>query len=183
MAESRTYGQASNMVYESAETEPLAVEEKKNLLIVCSSDKGLCGGVHSGISRTVRRMLAQTPNYDLVVLGEKCKSQLSRTNANNIVMSVAGIGKSVPTFADAQSITDRIVMLPEEYASIKIVYNRFINASSYEPKTVEAFSEEALRESRRFFLLLFLKLSLPIPNLFFLLFFFDGSIFCPHFCA
>ena len=75
-------------------------------------------------------MLETDPNIDLVVIGEKSKAQLGRSNSKNMVLSFQGIGKDVPTFADAQAIADQIVMLPEEYASIRILYNKFINAQS-----------------------------------------------------
>ncbi|RAH70737.1 F1F0 ATP synthase subunit gamma [Aspergillus aculeatinus CBS 121060] len=145
MEESRSYGQTSNTVFEQAETKPL--EDKKTLFVIASSDKGLCGGIHSGLSKATRRMLQQTPNADIVVLGEKAKAQLSRTNPNAIVLSFANVCKDVPTFADAQAIADQISLLPEDYASVKIVYNKFLNAQSYEPATVEAFSEEAITQS------------------------------------
>lgn len=148
MGESRTYGQTSNELFEQAETKPL--EDKKTLLVVCSSDKGLCGGVHSGLSRATRRILEANPNVDLAIIGEKCKAQLSRSNGKQIVLSFAGIGKDVPTFADAQAISDQIVSLPEEYASVRILYNKFINATSYEPTPIEAFSEEAITLSPNF---------------------------------
>lgn len=148
MTESRTYGQTSNEVFEQAETKPL--EGKKTLLVVCSSDKGLCGGIHSGLSRTVRRMNEEDNNMDLVIIGEKCKSQLSRSNSKQIVLSFAGIGKDVPTFADAQAIADQISLLPEEYASVKILYNKFLNAQSYEPSPIEAYTEEAIVQSANF---------------------------------
>src|SRR5688572_24785568 len=93
MTDSRKYGETSNEVYDAAETKPLEAEGKKTLLIVCSSDKGLCGGIHSGLSRYVRRLFAEKPGgYDLVIVGEKCKSALSRTNARDIRLSFAGIG-------------------------------------------------------------------------------------------
>jgi F-type H+-transporting ATPase subunit gamma len=148
MNESRTFGETSNKVYESAETKPLDAEQKKKLIIVCSSDKGLCGGIHSGMSRRIRRMVAEGDSFDLVIIGEKCKAQLSRTNAMSIQLSFAGIGKDVPTFADAQAIADQIVLLPEQYTETQILFNKFINATSYEPTTIEAFSEEAILESR-----------------------------------
>ena len=148
MADSRKYGQSSNEVYEAAETKPLEGEGKKKLLVVCSSDKGLCGGIHSGLSRYIRRRSAEDPNFDLVILGEKCKSQLQRTNNKNIVLSFSGVGKDIPNFAEAQAIADQIVRLPGDYSSIEIIYNRFINATSYEPTAVSAFSEEALISSR-----------------------------------
>ncbi|EHY59728.1 atp3 gamma subunit of the F1 sector of mitochondrial F1F0 ATP synthase [Exophiala dermatitidis] len=148
MTDSRTYGQTSNQVFEEAETKPL--EEKKTLLVVASSDKGLCGGIHSGLSRATRRMLETDPGLDIAVIGEKCKAQIGRSNSKNMVLSFAGIGRDVPTFADAQAIADQLVMLPEDYASIKILYNKFVNAQSYEPVTVEAYSEEAITQSPNF---------------------------------
>ena len=147
MTESRKYGQTSNTVFESAETKPIESEGKKNLVIVCSSDKGLCGGIHSGMSRKVRAMLQQNSDIELAVIGEKCKAQLGRSNGKNMVLSFAGAGKDVPTFADSLHIADQISMLPTEYASIKIVYNKFINASSYEATIQEAYSEEAIAQS------------------------------------
>lgn len=145
MVDSRTYGQTSGKVFEEAETKPL--EEKKTLLVIASSDKGLCGGIHSGLSRYTRRMLEQDPNLDIAIVGEKCKAQIGRSNGKNVVLSFAGIGRDVPTFADAQAIADQLCQLPEEYASIKILYNQFINAQSYEPAVVEAYSEEAITQS------------------------------------
>jgi F-type H+-transporting ATPase subunit gamma len=150
MRESRSYGQTSNTVFEKAETKPLEGEGKKDLLIVCSSDKGLCGGIHSGLTRKSRGILAEHPNTDLVIIGEKSKAQLGRSSGKNVKLSFAGIGRNVPTFADAQAIADQIVLLPEDYAQVRVMYNRFINAQSYEPITVEAYSEEAITESRMF---------------------------------
>jgi F-type H+-transporting ATPase subunit gamma len=147
MTESRAYGQTSNTVFEKAETKPLE-REGKSLLVVCSSDKGLCGGIHSGMSRKARKIIAENPNIDLVIVGEKCKSQLSRSNPKNVVLSFAGIGKDIPTFADAQAVADQITLLPTDYASIQIMYNKFINATSYEPIKVEAYSAEAIANSR-----------------------------------
>lgn len=150
MTESRNYGQTSNTVFEKAETKAMAEEGKKTLIIVASSDKGLCGGIHSGLSKKARRMLEEKPDADLVVIGEKSKAQLSRSNGKKIQLSFAGVGKDVPTFADAQAIADQVSLLPTGYGDVQIVYNKFINAQSYEATPVEAFSEEAIKNSRAF---------------------------------
>ena len=148
MTESRSYGQTSNTVFDNAETKPLDGENKKTLIVVASSDKGLCGGIHSGLSKRARRMLEQKPDADIVVIGEKCKAQLGRSNSKNVVLSFAGVGKDIPTFADAQAIADQIALLPTDYADVQILYNKFVNAQSYEPTPIEAFSEEAIANSR-----------------------------------
>lgn len=148
MQDSRSYGETSNTVFDKAETKPLENDEKKTLIIVASSDKGLCGGIHSGLSRYTRRMMEKKPNADIVVLGEKSKAQLSRSNGKNIVLSFAGVGKDIPTFADAQAIADQVALLPTDYGDVQIIYNKFINATSYEATPIEAFSEEAIANSR-----------------------------------
>ena len=154
MTESQSYGKTSQTVFNEAETKPLEGQEnKKTLLVVCSSDKGLCGGVHSGLTRAARKMLNEkSARYDIVILGEKCKSQLGRSNPKDIKLSFSGVGRSVPTFADAQAVADQIVLLSGDYADTKIMYNKFINAQSYEPIVIEAFDEETIKESRKPFI-------------------------------
>lgn len=149
MKASRTYGETSQEVFEAAETKAAESEDKKSLIIVCSSDKGLCGGIHSSISRRVRNEFAEHGTSDLVIIGEKCKAQLSRSNAEDIQLSFAGIGKDIPTFADAQAIADQISLLPTEYTDVKILFNAFINATSYEATFIEAFSEDSILQSRK----------------------------------
>ncbi|OJJ86623.1 F1F0 ATP synthase subunit gamma [Aspergillus glaucus CBS 516.65] len=145
MDESRVYGKTSNTVFENAETKPL--EDKKTLIVVASSDKGLCGGIHSGLAKATRRILQENPNAEIVVLGEKAKAQLARTNSEDVVLSFSNVCKDIPTFADAQAIADQIALLPGEYASVKVLFNSFVNAQSYEPQTIDAFSEEAITQS------------------------------------
>ena len=94
-------------------------------------------------------MLGEKPNTDVVVVGEKAKAQLGRSSGKSIQLSFAGVGKDVPTFADAQAIADQISLLPTDYSDIQILYNKFINATSYEATPIEAFSEEAIRQSRK----------------------------------
>lgn len=151
MEAAKKYGATSQQVFDEAETKEAEDSNEKTLLVVCSSDKGLCGGVHSGLSRAARKMLNEKPNdYDIVVLGEKCKAQLSRSNAKQIVLSFSGIGKNVPTFADAGAIADQISLLPTEYKNTKVLYNKFINAQSYQPIAIDAYNEETISQSRAY---------------------------------
>ncbi|KAK9454832.1 ATPase, F1 complex, gamma subunit domain-containing protein [Dipodascopsis uninucleata] len=148
MFESRNYGETSNEIYTKAET--TSPEEGKKLIIVSSSDKGLCGGIHSQISKAVRSKLASEPDADLVVLGDKAKTQLARLYANNIVLSFNQIGKEIPTFTEAMAITDQIFKLGTTYDSIEIFYNKFKSGISFEPTSVPAFTETQLKESPNF---------------------------------
>ena len=88
--------------------EESAPKDRKVLYIAMSSDGGLCGGIHSSISRALRRDLAKTPG-EIAIVGDKPKAQLSRTLSKNFVMSFSSVGKDVPTFAEASAIADEIV--------------------------------------------------------------------------
>ncbi|KAL7269339.1 atp3 gamma subunit of the F1 sector of mitochondrial F1F0 ATP synthase [Rhizina undulata] len=148
MGESRVYGETSNTVFEKAET--TAPAGAKTLLVVSSSDKGLCGGIHSQLTKAVRRRLQEDPDVEIVVLGEKCKAQLARSSGKNIVMSFANVGKDIPSFAEAQVIADQIIQLGKDYDNVEVIYNTFKSAISYEPSSINAFSEEIFKSSANF---------------------------------
>ena len=68
------------MFYE--QLEPTVDESKPNHLIVAiSSDKGLCGGVHSAIGKAIKAEMADKAadsNVKMVSVGDKARGILSR---------------------------------------------------------------------------------------------------------
>lgn len=133
------------------------------LFIVISSDKGLCGGIHSSVSKATRRALASAvdsplaqansndasvnPDSTVMVIGDKSKSQLTRTIANQFALTFNQIGRDIPTFADAAAVADLIVQSGVKYDSVVIVYNKFVSAISYEAAAMQVKGPEALKES------------------------------------
>lgn len=147
----RTYGEANDEVFEKAETKELETpEEKKKLLVVLSSDKGLCGSIHSQLARFARSKLAESPDADIVAVGDKTKTQLQRTHADNIVLSISQIGKETPTFTEAALIADQIISLGKNYTSIEILFNKVISSISFEPTSQPVFTKTAIEESPKF---------------------------------
>lgn len=134
----------------------------RKLFIVISSDKGLCGGIHSAVSKTTRKALAnasdsllltadnKTPvdsESPVMIIGDKSKAQLTRAVSGNIQLTFNQIGRDIPSFADAAGVADLIIKSGVKYDSIVLVYNKFVSALSYEPGTTEVLGEEALKES------------------------------------
>jgi F-type H+-transporting ATPase subunit gamma len=124
----------------------------RKLFVVISSDKGLCGGIHSSVSKTTRRSVITGENggstdSPVVVIGDKSKSQLLRTLSSNFAITFNQIGRDIPTFADAAGVADMIVKAGIKYDAIAIVYNKFVSALSYEPAVVEVLNEEVLKEA------------------------------------
>lgn len=127
-----------------------------------SSDKGLCGGIHSSVTKATRRALnnaegsplpensAVAQDSDIMVIGDKSKAQLMRALPNNLKLTFNQIGRDIPTFADAAGVADLIIKSGVEYDSVVLVYNKFVSAISYEPAAVEVKGEKALKESDGF---------------------------------
>ena len=129
------------------------------LFIVVSSDKGLCGGIHSSVSKATRRALANDaesplendksvdPASPIAIIGDKSKNQLVRTFNSNFSMTFNQIGRDIPTFADAAAVADLITKSGVKYDSVVLVYNKFVSAISYAPAAMVVQGEEALKES------------------------------------
>ena len=104
---------------------PQAGALKRKLFIIVSSDKGLCGGIHSALTKTTRKHLVgpeatADPDSPIVIVGDKAKAQLSRHFAKNFILTVNQVGKDVPTFADAAGVTDLIAQSGVQYDSVRL---------------------------------------------------------------
>ncbi|KAH7883038.1 F1 complex, gamma subunit of ATPase [Phlebopus sp. FC_14] len=148
----KDYGLANSEIFQHTPSEAPA---KRKLFVVVSSDKGLCGGIHSSVSKATRRVLADTenpvdPDSPVMVIGDKSKGQLSRPLGKNLALTFNQIGRDIPTFADAAGVADLIVKSGVEYDSIAIVYNKFVSAISYEAGVVEVANENTFKESSGF---------------------------------
>ncbi|TEB32760.1 ATP synthase F1 gamma [Coprinellus micaceus] len=159
MQAGKQYGLANAEVFENANDQ---IGGNK-LFIVISSDKGLCGGIHSSVSKATRRAFAHDPDTPLTgddktvdpaspiaVIGDKSKMQLARVHGNNFAMTFNQIGRDIPTFADAASVADLITKSGIKYDSVVLVYNQFKSAISYEPASMVVKGSEALAASDSF---------------------------------
>lgn len=127
-------------------------EGGRKLFIVISSDKGLCGGIHSSVSKATRRAIASTESpvdsdSPIMIIGDKSKAQLARAVPKNIQLTFNQIGRDIPTFADAAGVADLIVKSDVKYDSINIIYNKFVSSVAYEPAMMVVSTEAALKES------------------------------------
>ncbi|KIJ47363.1 hypothetical protein M422DRAFT_206066 [Sphaerobolus stellatus SS14] len=169
----KTYGASNNELFKHAVPTSESTEPKRKLIVVVSSDKGLCGGIHSSVSKGARRLLATgtveqddkprqtkaektTPDVPpaadspIVIIGDKSKAQLSRTLPENFVLTMNQIGRDIPTFADASAVTDLIVKSGVKYDSVVIVYNKYVSAIAFQAATMEVLNEKGLKESPGF---------------------------------
>ncbi|MCP4329493.1 MAG: F0F1 ATP synthase subunit gamma [Alphaproteobacteria bacterium] len=121
------------------EAPPLLIgtgKEDVHLIIVATSDRGLCGGFNSSIVRGVRQKIRQLEidgkTVKLFCVGRKGRDILRREYGGLIVEAISDIGRPRLTFDDALNIFGRIQTLFEagEIDVCSIFYNRFKSAIS-----------------------------------------------------
>lgn len=111
-------------------------KQKRHLLVVMTSDRGLCGGFNSSIVRATKQKIAslQAQGCEVMIycVGRKGYDQLNMTYSHLIVGHIADITKKVVGFADAQFIANKALAIFEEKECdvCTIVYNAFKSAIS-----------------------------------------------------
>lgn len=110
----------------------------KVLIVPFSTEKGLCGGVNSYISRGVKncikRMAAAGKVCDVAVIGDKGRAQLKRAVGEKIVISYTDV-ITPGTFALTSALTSELIQHGVlEYDAVVLLYNSYQNAATYYQK-------------------------------------------------
>lgn len=110
--------------------------DQVHLLVVMTSDRGLCGAFNSSIARRAKAEISRLQNLGKTVkifcVGRKGRDNLKRDFAPLIVGSMEDIGKPQLSFADAEKIADRVQAMFDngEFDVAQILFNRFQSAMS-----------------------------------------------------
>ncbi|KAJ2797937.1 atp3 gamma subunit of the F1 sector of mitochondrial F1F0 ATP synthase [Coemansia furcata] len=149
MTVARNYGKVSDDFVKQAEVKP--VEGAKELLITVSSDKGLCGGIHSSLSRRSRKYLGENGETPVVILGDKAKVQVQRAYPGNIRYSFNQIGSTIPTYDETSAIASVILNDKSiEFDNAKLIYNKFVSAIAFETDSIECYPISQIVEAPNF---------------------------------
>jgi len=110
-------------------------ENNKAVVLVISSDKGLCGGYNSQLAKTVRRFTSENKDEDLkfVFIGKKVRDLISKeVNAGKTFT----FNKAEPTYEEVRKLADELGTLftTGEVGKVYIAYNSFISAIAFESK-------------------------------------------------
>ncbi|MFM9842394.1 MAG: F0F1 ATP synthase subunit gamma [Dongiaceae bacterium] len=104
------------------------------LIVVMTSDRGLCGGFNSSIVRGARRLIRELQGagkqVKVLCVGRKGRDQLRRDFGNLILGTIEDVAKPRLTFEAADRIARRITGMFEagEFDVCRIIYNRFKSA-------------------------------------------------------
>lgn len=147
LKQARPLGVGSKTFYEQADIQAPA-DQPKRLLVAVTSDRGLCGAAHTGVSRNIRDTLLADPaereNTKIVCIGEKSRSILQRLFAENILFVASEVGRKPPTFNDAAKVAAEIMNSGYDFGSGRIIYNRFKSVVSYSIDQLPLFDKNAV---------------------------------------
>jgi len=134
----RPYGAGAKAFYEKAE---VTQDEKapNHLVVAMTSDRGLCGAVHSGLARAIKAALPQKPsgtNTKIICVGDKARGILGRIFKDQILMHFTEIGKKPTNFEDAAVIANEILNSGYEFDFGEIYFNTFKSVVSYNCTTL-----------------------------------------------
>merc|ERR1719253_2271933 len=148
------------LVGESKMQEGATYEElpAKCLLVPFTSDKGLCGGINTFMTRGTREcakaLKSQDKECDIVVVGDKGRAQMRRILSDHITKSMTGV-VSPGSYGLAAALASDIIAAggAKDYDAIVLMFNSFVNAGVYtqkytviKPLKWEGVEDEPLQE-------------------------------------
>ena len=123
-------------------------KSEKSVLLVISSDKGLCGGYNSQLAKKVRGFIAATEEeIEVRFIGKKVRDVIKReVNAGKTYT----FEKADPSFSEIQDLSQELAGMFEEgeVGKVYVAYNIFNSAISFTP-AVKQVLPMALDETER----------------------------------
>jgi len=124
---------------------------RKNIFVVLSTDRGMCGGINAATYRFVRDTLKERVSElqiqpSIVTLGDIVSKSLYRMFPTLMKWHAAQFGKFGVSFPVACYLTDKIFKSDADV--LTLVYNHYINQISYELTAKDFLMPNLLEENK-----------------------------------
>lgn len=144
----RVYGTGALALYEKAEIKAPEDKAAKHLIIGVTSDRGLCGAIHSGIAKLMKIEIAKLTGSGkevmVVNVGDKLRGLLHRTHGKHIMLNCKEVGRKPPSFGDASIIATELLNSGYEFDQGSVIFNRFRSVISYRTDKKPVFSSDTV---------------------------------------
>ena len=111
----------------------LPKNNKQSVVLVISSDKGLCGGYNSTLAKTIRKFSNEHEDEDLKFLwiGKKVRDLISKEVNSGKTFTFAKVD---PTYEEVRKVAEEIgsMFMTGEVGKVYVAYNSFISAIAFE---------------------------------------------------
>ena len=113
-------------------------KHETHLIVVISSDRGLCGGLNGATVRSAKNrinsLLERGRNVKVICVGRKAYEQLRTSHSEKIVDHVSGIFRAAITYSVASDLSGKLVKLFDEnqFDVCEVIYSKFKSAIAQE---------------------------------------------------
>ncbi|BFZ08895.1 hypothetical protein BsWGS_11934 [Bradybaena similaris] len=148
----RSYGVGAKAFYQKAEVAQDSTKPN-HLVVAMSSDRGLCGGIHSSVVKYIKAKIeteGPTTNTKLVIVGDKARGIFQRTHSQNILYSFNDCGKRPPNFCDAALVANVILDADFKFDRATLIFNTFKSVISYTQTELPLFTPSAVETANKF---------------------------------
>lgn len=127
------------------------VNDSRELIVPITSDRGLCGGINSGVIREIKNYLQgkNRKNIGLFVIGEKGAAASYRPFPDIFLENVQKMSHPV-NFGMTMALGSTIQTLSSDRDKIVIIYNRFKSAIQTELRRTELLSKRRFMANMKF---------------------------------
>ena len=115
-------------------------QSQTHLLIVVTSDRGLCGGFNGNLVRLARleiaRLEGEGKDVKIITVGRKAYDLLKRAHKDKIIENYTGIGGSSVQYSEANQITQLVLdsFEAENFDVCSLIYNNFKSVLTQQPR-------------------------------------------------
>lgn len=113
-------------------------KDDTHLLVIVSSDRGLCGGFNGNLVRNVRNKISSLESagktVKLIIIGRKGVTLLRRDHGGKFVEKYEELAKPAPTYEGADRVVSQIMSMFDagEFDVCTLFYNKFVSALTQE---------------------------------------------------
>lgn len=136
----RAFGQGAQAIDASTDG------AQKELYVAITSDRGLCGALHTTICRDVEGQMdaSSAPEKRLVVVGDKGRTYFQSKGPEPMLLEFKEHGRNEPTFEDASFICQQIQATGYAFEAGHIRFNHFASAMKQVPTDAVLHSQSSL---------------------------------------
>jgi len=141
----RAFGEGAQAV----DAEGSGEAASKELYLAVTSDRGLCGALHTTICREVEAEMAASAADEvaLVTYGDKGRAYFASKGADKLLLEFKEAGRNDPTFEDASFMAQEIQASGFDFESGIIKFNHFASAMKQVPTNATMHSLSSLSKA------------------------------------
>lgn len=124
--------------------------EGNHLIFISSSDRGLCGALHTNLTKGAMALGAEkgAGNYAYVAIGEKARLFLrAQGELKNVIINCTEVGRNDPTFAECCALAQTVLEHDYQWSSGTVLYNHHKSAMTQVITPISVSSQAGLETS------------------------------------